>query len=124
VKVGAAALQQQFTLSKRLYDAIGRIEEVLPKITEARDRAEAAGKADVAQRLSRLAGSTGEVRGRGRGSAASTAPTLTTIAGELSALYSLSQDGSGLPPTQTVMAAEDALKRYSAMMTQVTTLLR
>jgi photosystem II stability/assembly factor-like uncharacterized protein len=123
VKVGPAALQQQFTLSKRLYDALFRIEEVLPKIAEARDRAQAAGKADVAQRLSTLAGTTGEGRGRGRGSTASTQPTLTTIAGELSALYSLSQDGSGLPPIQTVTAAEDALKRYTAIMTQVTPLL-
>ena len=123
VKVGPAALQKQFTLSKRLYDALFRIEEVLPKIAEARERAQAAGKADVAQTLSTLAGTTDEGRGRGRGSTGSTQPTLTTIAGELSALYSLSQDGSELPPTQTVTAAEDALKRYTAIMTQVTPLL-
>jgi photosystem II stability/assembly factor-like uncharacterized protein len=124
VKVGPAALQQQFTLSKRLYNAMFRIEEVLPKIVEARDRAQAAGKADLAEKLSTLAGTAEEGRGRGRGSTASTQPTLTTIAVELSALYSQSQDGSGLPPTQTVTAAEDALKRYSAIMTQVTPLLR
>jgi photosystem II stability/assembly factor-like uncharacterized protein len=123
VKVGPAALQQQFTLSKRLYDAMFRIEEVLPRVAEARDRAQAAGKTDVAQKLSALAGTTGEGRGRGRGSTAAKL-TLTSMAGELAALYSLSQDGSGLPPTQIVAAAEAALKRYSGIMTQVTPLLR
>jgi hypothetical protein len=124
VKVAPIALQQQFTLSKRLYDAMVRIDEALPKITETRDRAQAAGKTDVAQKLSALAGAGNVGRGRGRGPSSSSQPNLTTIASELSALYSLSQDGSGLPPTQTVTAAEDALKRYASVMAQVTPLLR
>jgi photosystem II stability/assembly factor-like uncharacterized protein len=127
IKVAPIALQQQFTLSKRLYDALVRIQEVLPKVTEARDRAQAAGQADTAQKLSSLAGAGSSGRGRGaggRGAMLSSQPSLTTIAGELGGLYSLSQDGSGLPPAQTVTAAEDALKRYHAVMAQVTPLLR
>jgi hypothetical protein len=119
------ALQQQFTLSKRLYDAMVKIEETLARIAEQRNRAPTAGKSDAAQKLLELAGAGPVGRGRGgRGAAPSSSPTLTTIAGELSALYSLTQDGSGLPPTQTVAAAEDALKRYNAVMAQVTPLLR
>ena len=124
MKVAPIALQQQFTLSKRLYDAMLRIQDVLPKATEARDRAQAAGHPDLAQKLSSLAGAGTVGRGRGRGAALSSQPSLTTIAGELGALYSLSQDGSGLPPPQTVTAAEDALKRYNGVMAQLTPLLR
>jgi hypothetical protein len=125
VKVAPIALQQQFTLSKRLYDALVKVQEVLPKITEAHDRAQAAGNTAAAQKLAALAGAGTPGRGRGgRGASSSSQPALTTIATELSALYSLSQDGSGLPPTQTVTAAEDALKRFTGVMAQVTPLLR
>src|SRR5437762_372387 len=38
IRVAPIALQQQFTLSKRLYDAMVKIDDLLPKVTEARDR--------------------------------------------------------------------------------------
>ncbi len=127
IKVAPIALQQQFTLSKRLYDAMVKIQEMIPIVSDARDRAQAAGKTEVAQKLSSLAGGDGSGRLRGasgRGATLSSGPTLTSIAADLAALYALSQDGSGVPPTQTVTAAEDTLKRYNGIMAQLTPLVR
>ncbi|NUR56068.1 MAG: hypothetical protein HOQ29_16610, partial [Acidobacteria bacterium] len=45
-------------------------------------------------------------------------------AGQLAALYALSQDGSAPPPAQTAAAIESALKAYTATVTQVEPLLR
>ncbi len=121
VKSGILALQQQFTVSKRLYDAMVTLGELEPKVTAARDRAQAAGQSDVATKLTAVIGGGG--RGRGRGSA-TTASTLPALAGQLAALYALSQDGSGPPPTQTAQAIDAALKQYTSMVAQIEPLLR
>ena len=120
VTSGTPALQQQFTVSKRLYDAMVRLAELEPKVTAARDRAQGAGQADLAGRLSALVGE----GGRGRGAALSGPVTLSALAGQLAALYALSQDGSAPPPAQTAAAIESALKAYTATVTQVEPLLR
>ncbi|HVD93179.1 MAG TPA: hypothetical protein VNC21_12875 [Vicinamibacterales bacterium] len=83
VKSGPLALQQQFALAKRVYDA-------LVKTLAARAAAEKQGNADLAKKLD-------------------------TLAAQLSAIYPLTQDGSGSPPLQTVAAVRDALKSYESM---------
>jgi photosystem II stability/assembly factor-like uncharacterized protein len=125
VKSGAVALQQQFGLSKRLYDAIVQIQETLAKVAQARDRAQAAGNSDLAQNLGALAGAGAGGRGfggRGRGGA-SGQPSLSSVSGQLSGVYAQTQDGSGPIPVQTVTAAEAALQEYQAVMAQVKPLL-
>jgi hypothetical protein len=125
VKSGAVALQQQFGLSKRLYDAIVQIQETLPKAAQARDRAQAAGNTDLAQKLGALAGAGTGGRGfggRGRGGV-SGQPSLSSVSGQLSGVYAQTQDGSGPVPVQIVTAAEAALQEYQAVMAQVKPLL-
>ena len=128
VKQPADALQQQFDLSKRVYDAINTIQATLPKLQQARERAQAAGNTDLAQQLQTLAGATGGRGrggggGRGRGGAPG-APSLASIAGQLSGLYGATQDGSAPPPSQTREAIDAALKDYDALMAQITPLIR
>ena len=127
VKSGAFALQQQFASSKRLYDAIVKIQETLPQVEQARERAQAAGNTDLVQKLTALSGSTAGGRGGfgGRGRGAATGPaSLASVAGQLASVYALSQDGSGPIPVQTMTAAEETLKQYQAVMAQVTQLIR
>jgi hypothetical protein len=127
VTSAAAALQQQFALSKRLYDAILEIQDTLPRIARAREQAQSAGNAELTQKLNAIggtsAGGRGGFGGRGRGGATGT-PTLTSVSGQMSLLYSLTQDGSGPTPVQTAAAAEEALKQYQALKAEVTALLR
>ncbi len=126
VKSGAPVLQQQFTLSKRLYDAVVKIQETMPLVAEARDRAQAAGNTDLVQRLTALAGASaggrGGFGGPGRGDGGS--PSLASLSAQLSFIYALTQDGSGPTPVQTAAAAEDVLKQYQTLIGQVTLLVR
>jgi photosystem II stability/assembly factor-like uncharacterized protein len=125
VKNGAEGLQQQFTLSKKVYDAIAKIQETLPRLQQDRDRAQAAGDTALAQRIQGLMGAGG---GRGRGGrgggGAAGAPSLSSVGAQLSALYGLTQEGNGMPATQTVAAADAALSEYETLMAQVATIAR
>jgi photosystem II stability/assembly factor-like uncharacterized protein len=86
VKSGTLALQQQFALAKRVYDA-------LVKTLDARSEAEKNGNTELAKKLDALAA-------------------------QLSAIYPLTQDGSGPPPAQTAAAARDALKAFDTVVGQ------
>jgi photosystem II stability/assembly factor-like uncharacterized protein len=126
VKSGTPALQQQFALSKRVYDAVVKVEQTIPLAAQAQDRAQSAGNAEQARKLAAVLGSTvgrGGFGGRGRGSAGAP-PTLASIAAQLLQIYSLTQDGSGPPPVQTIKAAEETLAQYDAVMSSVSPLLR
>ena len=96
---------------------------------QARERAQAAGNTDLAQQLQALAGASGGRGrgggggGRGRGGAPG-APSLASIAGQLSGLYGATQDGSAPPPSQTREAIDAALKDYDALMAQIAPLIR
>jgi photosystem II stability/assembly factor-like uncharacterized protein len=126
VKSGALALQQQFRLSKRVYDALAKIQETLPRIAQARERAQAAGNADLAQKLQRVAGAGGGRGGRGgggRGGAPQGPPTLSGVSGQLLGLYGATQRGSALPPSQTVAAVTAVLADYDKLMLEAASLL-
>jgi hypothetical protein len=124
-----AALEQQFALSKRVYDAIARIHDTLPAVQAAREKAQAAGNTDLAEKLQALAGAGGGGRGRGAGGGrgrggAGGAASLSSVSAQLTGVYGSTQDGNGPPPTQTIAAVEAALKDYDALMAQVATLLK
>jgi photosystem II stability/assembly factor-like uncharacterized protein len=131
VKKPALALQQQFDLAKRVYDAINRIQAALPLVQQARERAVAGGNTDLAQKLQALAGAgggrgrggAGGGGGRGRGGAPGTS-SLSSVLAQLSSLYGATQDGSGPPPVQTLAAITAALREYDTVMAQVTPLIR
>jgi hypothetical protein len=120
VKSGPLALQQQFALSKRVYDAIGKIQETLPLVAWARERAQAAGNTELAQKLQALAGAGGGGRGRGGrgGGGVAGQPSLSATSGQLSAIYGATQRGSALPPAQTVAAVNELLRQYTGLMAQ------
>ena len=65
--------------------------------------------------------------GRGRGGrgggAAAGAPSLSSVGGQLSGLYGLTQEGNGMPASQTVAAVNAALRDYQTLMTQAAALL-
>jgi hypothetical protein len=126
VKSGTLALQQQFALSKRVHDALAKIQEMLPAIAEARGRAQAAGQAELAQKLQALAGAGGGRggRGAGRGGVPAGPPTLSAISAQLSGLYGATQRGSALPPTQTVAAVTAALKEAEGLLAEAGRLLK
>ena len=117
VKSGALALQQQFTIAKRVYDAIGSIQGILPQLAEARQRAQAAGHSELAQKLQALAGAGGG-RGGGRGGAPQGPVSLSSTSAQLLGLYGATQRGSGPPPTQTVAAIDAALKEAERILAE------
>jgi hypothetical protein len=92
VKSEAGALQDQFALSKKVYDAINSIQGVLPRLSPAPDRAPAASLSRLAQQLSRL--------------------------------YAATQEGSALPPTQTLAAIDAALAQHDRLMREVSALIK
>jgi photosystem II stability/assembly factor-like uncharacterized protein len=130
VKNGTLALQQQFALSKRVYDALNRIHEILPRLAQARERAQSGGNSDLAEQLTALAGASG---GRGRGGAGGGgrgrggspgSPSLSAVSGQLSALYGATQDGSAPPPSQTLAVINQTLRDYDALLTRAIALLK
>ncbi|HEY7054891.1 MAG TPA: hypothetical protein VH458_00130, partial [Vicinamibacterales bacterium] len=126
VKSGALALQQQFALSKQLYDAVVAIQAAIPRVDAARDQARGSDNTDLVQKLGALSGSEGGrggFGGRGRDGAEGQ-PSLTSVSAQLSSLLALTQDGSGPVPVQTAKAAEEALTRSQALLAQVKTLVR
>jgi photosystem II stability/assembly factor-like uncharacterized protein len=126
VKSGMLALQQQFTLSMRVYDALAKIHATLPLIAQARERAQAAGSAELAQKLQALGGAGGGRGGRGgggRGGAPQGARTLSSVSGQLLGLYGATQRGSTLPPTQMVAAVNASLAEYEQLMRETAALL-
>jgi hypothetical protein len=127
VTSGALALQQQFTIAKRVYDAIGRIQETLPRLAEARQRAQAAGNTELAQKLQALAGAGGGRGGRGgggRGGPPAGPPSLGGVSAQLSGLYGSTQRGSGPPPTQTVAAVNAALAEATRLLAEAAALVK
>jgi hypothetical protein len=125
VKSGALALQQQFTLAKKVYDAINQIQETLPRLAQAREKSQAAGDTAVAQRIQTLVGGGGGGRGRGGGrGAGGGTPTLSSTSAQLLSLYGATQEGSGPPPAQTLAAVNAALAQYQQLITQANAIVK
>ncbi|HEX5475606.1 MAG TPA: hypothetical protein VFX12_13185 [Vicinamibacterales bacterium] len=118
VKTTAAGLQQQFALSKRLYDAVVKIDNLLPQMETARQQAQAAGNTTLARQIAALAGGGGRGRGFGRGGGAAGTPSLSALAGEIGGLYRATQEASVPAPVQTRTAATHALTQVSTLLAQ------
>ena len=123
VQSGAVALQQQFALSKRVYDAAVSLHEVLPRLNEALDRAQSSGNAGLAEKVGALLGAGGGGGGgRGRGGTEGQ-PTVAKRIRRRAQAACLDAGWKRPSPAQTVRTAEDALARYQALMAQVKAML-
>jgi photosystem II stability/assembly factor-like uncharacterized protein len=119
VKSGAAAIQQQFTLAKRVFDAVADLQQARTTVADAEQRARASGDTQRAEQLAALADSGGGGRGRGRGAARGAQPSIASVSGELRGVYGLTQQGTGPIPPQVVKTIEDALAHYQTLKGQL-----
>jgi hypothetical protein len=135
VKASAATLARQFTLSKGVYDDIGRLRAALDSMRAMRAslrelRQRSPGDAAAIDSLDRAAGAVeggGGGFGGGGGGGGAVAPTLAGGIGQLGQLYEALQEVDAAPTTQLVAAVQDAqrdvpaaLRRWSDLRTRVT----
>jgi len=100
VKTPTAGLQQQFTLSKQLYDDALKVAKALDQIRAAQGRL---GPLEAQVRAIEGAANGGG-RGAGRGAAPAGPETLNSALGSLSSLIQTLQAADVTPPTQMVAA--------------------
>ena len=107
VKTPTVALAEQFTISKRAYDALQLSAKTSQEIKEVREKA--AGKDDVLKQLEDLEGRRGGGRfgGGGRGAVVEGPPTLSRVSGTLETLIVTIQDAD-VPPTAPQKLAVEA----------------
>ncbi|MBI1875244.1 MAG: glycoside hydrolase [Acidobacteria bacterium] len=98
VKTPAAGLAQQFTLSTRLYDAIGKVYDAIQKQPGPSTSLRAGGAAPGG-------------RGGGRGGRGGGGDSLRTLHAQLLQIYGVIQTCDCEPTTQAVAATEDLLKQ-------------
>ena len=120
VKTPAAALAQQFTLSKQLYDQVATMNAALAQVRTIRGKLAAAPDAALEQKLDAVAGREaagfGGGGGGGRGAGAGATDTLASVRGTLALLMSELQGADVAPTTQLVSAVNDRLKAATAVM--------
>ena len=118
VRTPLAGLQQQFTLSKQMYDDIVKTSKALEQIRAMRAQLgplrEKAGPGTTAdamaafdQKLVAVGGATGGGRGGGRGAVAAGPDTLASVSSSLTQLMRLLESADVAPATQAVAAAAD-----------------
>jgi hypothetical protein len=119
-------LEQQFSVSKRLADALDASAKAIEEIRSARERVkQRAGPAaaNLEQQLAALEGRGGGGRGGGgRGATAGGEPSFSSVMGELSGPYGLIQGADVTPTAQALAAAERALATFKTVMARWTTL--
>jgi hypothetical protein len=124
VKTPTAGLQQQFTLSKAVYDDVTAAHQALAQIREVRERP---GAAALAQQLTELEGRAGfggrGGGGGGRGAAPAGPPTLNSVAASLTALM-MTLQGADVTPTTQLAAAVAGQRAILAKLMQQWTALR
>lgn len=120
VNTPALGLQQQFTLSRRLYDTANKVAETVRELRAL--RASLRGKAGTEaldKDLAALDGEGGGGRGGGRGGGqppVGGVVSLSALSGQLTQLLNLLQNADAAPTTQAVAAAEAALQSYKTTM--------
>jgi photosystem II stability/assembly factor-like uncharacterized protein len=140
VKTPVLALQQQFTLSKQMYDDIVAADETLAQIQTVRQQLEsvkpraqgAVAEAITAyeQKLTAIGGATGGGRGGpgggggggGRGGAPGAPETIASVRGALTQLMNLLEGADRAPTTQAAAAAADRRKAMSGLQARWSTL--
>jgi hypothetical protein len=113
VKTAALGIQQQFTLSKALYDDIRSAQSAIQQIRAARGQGNAAA---FAQRLTELEGATPGGRGGGRDPAPAGPDSLTSVSAALNALMTSLQAADVTPTTQVVAAITDRRAALAKLM--------
>jgi hypothetical protein len=118
VRTPLAGLQQQFTLSKQMYDDIVKTAKALEQIRTMRaqlgplrEKAGPGATADAItafdQKVVALGGAAGGGRGGGRGAVAAGPDTLSSVTGSLIQLMRLLESADVAPATPAVAAAAD-----------------
>jgi len=111
VKTLATDLQQQFALSKEMYDDIGQLEAVSGRIRATRANLRAAAQSDAVKALRKqaaeLSGAAGEEDDEAPPSAAPDHETLSSLTQSLRALLRVLQADDSAPTTQLAAAVED-----------------
>jgi photosystem II stability/assembly factor-like uncharacterized protein len=118
VKTPPAGVQQQFTLSKALYDDVVAAQKALAQLRAIRAQT---GAAPFAQQLTALEGSPGGGRG-GRGAAPAGPDSLNSVAGSLDALMTTLQGADVTPTTQLASAVADRRAAMAKLMQRWTAL--
>jgi hypothetical protein len=114
VKTPALGLQQQFTLSKSLYDDIMSAQAAGQQIRAARGQSNAAA---FAQRLTELEGAAaGGGRGGGRGPAPAGPDSLSSVSAALNTLMTSLQAADVTPTTQLVAAVTERRAALAKLM--------
>jgi photosystem II stability/assembly factor-like uncharacterized protein len=136
VKTPGVGLQQQFTLSKALYDTTGeiaaalqqlrsvrqQIKEVAGRPAQGRQEAPADALAAFDQKAEALEGRPPARFGGGRGGAAEAAETLNSVAAGVTQLMAALQGADVAPTTQLVAAVQDRRAAAAAVMAKWTAL--
>jgi len=116
VKTVPAGLQQQFTLSKQLYDdalaahkALAQIRALRAQLAKLRDSAIADAMASFDKKAAAIEGGTGGRGGRGggRGAIAPGPETLSSASGSLGTLIRVLENADVAPATQLIAAVAD-----------------
>jgi len=111
VKALATDLQQQFALSKEMYDDIGQLEAVSGRIRATRATLRSATQSDAVKALRKqaaeLSGAAGEEDDEAPPSAAPDRETLSSLTQSLRALLRVLQQDDAAPTTQLAAAVED-----------------
>ena len=111
VKALATDLQQQFALSKEMYDDIGQLESISARIRATRAQLRAAAQSDAVKALRKqaaeLSGAAGEEDDEAPPSAAPDRETLSSLTQSLRALLRVLQQDDSAPTTQLAAAVED-----------------
>ncbi len=111
VKTLATDLQQQFALSKEMYDDIGQLEAVSGRIRATRANLRAATQSDAVKALRKqaaeLSGAAGEEDDEAPPTAAPDRETLSSLTQSLRALLRVLQEDDAAPTTQLAAAVED-----------------
>ena len=127
VKTPLLGLQQQFTLSKQLYDdgaaafaAIEQIRSLRTQLQKAKDAAGAPAEAIAAldKKANELMGSGGGGFGGGGGAAAPAADSLSSVRASLQSLMGILQGADVTPTTQAVASITDRRKAMTALMSK------
>jgi photosystem II stability/assembly factor-like uncharacterized protein len=117
VKTPAVGLQQQFTLSKELYDEILAAQKALGQVRGIRAQA---GAAAFAARLTELEGTPGA--GGGRGAAPAGPDSFSSVSAALNALMATLQGSDVTPTAQLVAAVNDRRAAMAKLMAKWTAL--
>ena len=135
VKTPAIGLQQQFTLSKGLYDGVASIHATLRQVHAVREQvtalrsraatmspAASQSLADFDTKAEALEGRPAAGFGGGRGGAADTVDTLNSMSGGLSQLMAVLQGADAAPTTQLAAAVAERRAALAKVMAQWTAL--